>query len=133
MVGVPTSFVIGSSWLSKGKGKGEVIDSEVFWVFLNVDLTVICCLTGSFLSYFGVVVLRGRFCEGKEPGSNFHLKNYFLISFFIKWRWHKIVFEETLNPSLLFCLFIRLHQRLIFEGNEGNFKKCMPVAVPSLS
>ena len=31
---------------------------------------------------------------------------------------------------MLFCLFIRLHQRLISDGNE---EKCMPVAVPSLS
>ena len=57
----------------------------------------------------------------------------FLISFSIKWRWHKTVYEETLNTSLLFCLFIRLHQRLISEGSEGNLKKYMPVAVPSLS
>ena len=36
LVCVPTSFVIDSSWLSKGKAKGKVIDSEVFWVFLGV-------------------------------------------------------------------------------------------------
>ena len=35
--------------------------------------------------------------------------------------------------SLLLCLFIRLHQRLTSDGNDGNFKKCMPVAALSLS
>ena len=57
-----------------------------------------------------------------------HLKNDFLISFSIKWWGHKTLFEETPNPSLLFCLFIRLHQRLIPEGNEGNLKKMYAIS-----
>ena len=78
-------------------------------------------------------VLPSKFCEGTEPGSNFYLNNEFLISVSTKWWWHKTVSEETLKISLLLCLFIRLHQRLISDGNEWNFKKCMPVAALSLS
>ena len=104
-------------FIHKDKTTGEVIDSEVFWVLLVVNLTVTCRLTGGFLSSFGLVVLRGKLCEGAEPASNFHLKSDFLISFSIKWWWHKTVFEEILNPPLLFCLFIRLSQQLMYEGN----------------
>ena len=32
-------------------------------------------------------------------------------------------FKKTLNPSLSFSLFTWLHQWLISEGNERNFKK----------
>ena len=112
MVGIPSCVCVSISFVI------EVIDCEVFWVPLDVDLTVICCLTDSFLC-FGVVVLPGNFCEGTEPGSNFRLKNDFLISFW----WHKTVFKEILNLSLLFCLLIKLHQQLISESNEGNLKK----------
>ena len=86
-----------------------------------------------FLSCFSVMVLPGKFCEEKEHGRSFHLENDFLIYFSVKWWSHKPVFEETLNQSLLFCFLIKLHQRLISEDNEGNLKKCIPVAVPSLS
>ena len=63
---------------------GKIIDGEVFWVLLGVDLTVIYRFVGSFLSCFGVKVLSCKFCEETEPGSNFHLIDDFLISVFKK-------------------------------------------------
>ena len=104
-----------------------------FLVLVDVDFILICPFIGSFLSCFLAEVLPSKFCEGTEPGSNFYLNNEFLISVSTKWWWHKTVSEETLKISLLLCLFIRLHQRLISDGNEGNFKKCVPVAASSLS
>ena len=56
--------------------------SEFFWVL--IDLTVICRFNGKFVffSYFGVVILPDKFCEGIKPGSNFYLKNdFFYICF----------------------------------------------------
>ena len=44
---------------------------------MGVDLTVIDRFTGSFLSCFGVVVLRGTFSEEIEPGGNFFSKMTF--------------------------------------------------------
>ena len=68
------------------------------------------------------MVLTGRFCQRTEPDTKFYFKNDFLITFSWKWWWHKTVFEKILNPSLLFYLFIRLHQWLTSKGNEGNLK-----------
>ena len=73
-------FDISSSYWSKGKAKGKTVDNEVFCVLLGVDLTVICCFTCSYCSSFVEVVLPGKVCEETEPGSYFHLKDYFLIS-----------------------------------------------------
>ena len=91
LVCISRSFVISSSQLGKGKGKGEIIDSKDFWV----DLTVICSFTGSFLSCFGEAVLTDPFCEGTEPGSKFRLKDDFLITVSIKWWRPKAAFKET--------------------------------------
>lgn len=75
----PTTFHIYSSLINKGKAKGEATDSGVFLILLGVDLTVTCHFTGSFVSYFRLLVLPGKSCEQTEPGSNFHLSNDFLI------------------------------------------------------
>ena len=124
------SFVIGFSWLCKGKSKSEVIDSEAFCVYLYLDLTVICRFTGSFLFCFIVKVLPDKFWEREKPGRNSHLKDDFLMLVSVERYWHKTIFKESEKPSLLLCLFIRSHEQSYSEGIVVNLKKCNTVAVP---
>ena len=117
------SFVIGFSWLCKGKPKREIIDSGAFWVYLRLDLTIICRFTESFLFYFVVKVLPDKFLEREKSGRNFHLKDDFLMSVSVERCWHKTIFKETKKPSWLLCLFIRSHEQPYSEGIEVSFQK----------